>query len=419
MNRKQLANGTCLTVFPVDKFKRCRVSLNFIWQASRATATAEALLPMLMERGNADCPDMTEMSKKLAALYGASLGVETTIIGANRVLTVSVTGIRDKYALSGEKLTQEYAALALATAFKPHLPNGCFDEESVEIEKEQLSELLQSEVNDKRSYCVRQAKRRFFGDAPEGIERSGYLDEVPALTPQAVTDAYKNMISHAQIEVIALGAEDKDIEALLLDALSKIDRQPLPLADVSYRQKQDEQAFKQPVDASQGKLCMLFTPNEIIDADNLSKMRVAIGLLGGTSTSRLFLNVREKQSLCYYCPSSFASPTNMLSIDCGIEHADAQKAKAAILNELDALRTGEITDEELARTKRSLISSFSAVEDSLSSIEFWHFSEIMRGSDKTPADVMHEISQVTAQQAQEMLNKFTLSVTYLLTKEGE
>ena len=97
----------------------------------------------------------------------------------------------------------------------------------------------------------------------------------------------------------------------------------------------------------------------------------------------------------------------------------AQKAKAAILNELDALRTGEITDEELARTKRSLISSFSAVEDSLSSIEFWHFSEIMRGSDKTPADVMHEISQVPAQQAQEMLNKFTLSVTYLLTKEGE
>ncbi len=419
MNRKQLAEGVCLTVFPADKFKRCRVSLNFIWRADRSKATAEALMPMLMERGNADCPDMTEMSKKLAALYGAALGVETSIIGANRVLTVSVTGIRDKYALSGEKLTKEYVSLALATAFRPYLPNGCFDEESVSIEKEQLSELLQSEINDKRSYCVKQAKRRFFKDAPEGIERMGYIDEVEPLTAQTVTDAYKNMISRAQIEAIAIGAENEGIAELLLDALSKTERSPEPIADVGFQGRQEEQSFSQAVSAAQGKLCMLFTPNEIIKPENLSAMRVAIGLLGGTSTSRLFVNVREKQSLCYYCPASFSSPSNIMSIDCGIEHADAEKAKQAILNELESLRTGEITQEELERTKRSLLSSFSAVEDSLSSIEIWHFSEIMRGTDKTPDDVMNEISQTTAEQVKEMLNKFTLSVTYLLTKEGK
>ncbi|MEG2699169.1 MAG: insulinase family protein, partial [Ruthenibacterium sp.] len=166
MNRTQLANGVHSTVLPAEKFKRCRVAVYFLWPSRRETATAEALLPLLMERSYADCPDMTELSKRLAALYGASLSVDMSTLGANRVLSVSVSGIQDAYALEGEKLSAQYAAMALGVAFRPRLVHGLFDAQDVAIEKEQLQELLESEINDKRGYCLRQARRRFYGDAP-------------------------------------------------------------------------------------------------------------------------------------------------------------------------------------------------------------------------------------------------------------
>ena len=417
MNRREIAPGVHVTDFAAAPFKRCRITINFLWAAQRENATAEALLPLVLERGYADCPDMTELSKRLAAVYGAALSVDSTLNGANRVLSVSVAGIKDAYALSGENLTAEYAKIALGVAFKPYLIEGVFDAQAVAIEKEQLKELLEGEINEKRSYCVRQARRKFFGDAPAGIERNGYLEEVDDITPEKLTQVFQNMLQSAQIEVMVLGTGAEIVCAALLGELASICRIPAHLRLPAAMPRVEPQEFAQPLDTVQGKLCLLFTAGEIFKPEDLSALRVAVALLGGTATSRLFINVREKKSLCYYCAASFTSLCGMLSIDSGIEHANAAAAKQAILNELSILCTGTITAKEMEETKRSLISSLVAVEDSLMGIESWYFAEIARGSDKTPADVVHEIACVTPDDVRRVLCAFTLSVSYLLTKE--
>ena len=159
MRRTEIAPGVHLSWDPAQKFNRCRISIHFAFPARRETATAHALLPLLMERGYADCPDMTQMTKKLARLYGADLTVDAHPLGANHNLCVSVTGIKDRFALEGEALTREYAALALGTAFHPYFVGGVFDPEAVTIEKQMLKKALEDEVNDKRVYCQRQAKK--------------------------------------------------------------------------------------------------------------------------------------------------------------------------------------------------------------------------------------------------------------------
>ncbi len=138
MKRMEIAPGVHLSCDPAQKFNRCRVSIHFALPAKRATATAHALLPLVMERGYADCPDMTRMTKKLARLYGADLTVDARPMGANHNLCVSVTGIKDQFALEGEALTREYAARALGTAFHPAFADGVFDPEAVAIEKQML-----------------------------------------------------------------------------------------------------------------------------------------------------------------------------------------------------------------------------------------------------------------------------------------
>lgn len=419
MKRTTIAPGVSLTVAEAEKFNTCRVSVYFVRPARRETATADALLPIVMERGYADCPDMTELSRRLSKLYGASLRVDTSMTGANRVLSVSVTGIKDKFALEGEPLTAEYAKIALGTAFTPYLPDGKFDPECVAIEKQQLREMLEGEINEKRTYCIRQAKRRFFGGMPEGIESSGYLEELDGVDEDALTRSFHEMIRTSRIEVFALGADADVVRAQVLAALAGVERAPAHLAPANAAPRVEPQVFSQNVDAVQGKLCMLFTYGRPAAPEEAAALRVACALLGGTATSRLFVNVREKQSLCYYCAASFNLGASYLCIDSGIEHANAARAKKAILNELDALREGPISDKELEETKRALLSALGGVEDSLGGAEAWYFAEIVRGTEKTPDELMHEIVRVTADDVRRVLGRMTLSVTYLLTREEE
>ena len=403
MKRENLAPGVFLNTLDAQKFNRCRITIRFQYPACRETATASAVLPLVLERCCADYPDMTLLSRRLAKLYGADLSVDNSTNGANRVLTVSVTGIKDEFALEGEDLTAEYADLVFGVAFRPYLVNGRFDEEALAIE---------------RLYCVRQARRRFFGDSLAGVERDGYLEEVDGVTPQLLTQVYEEMLCRASIEVTAIGAKDETVRRLLLAALEgrKRDWQaPLPGLFMPRRQP-DHQV--ETMDMVQAKLCLLFTAGRCTGAQEIAASRLAMALYGGSVTSRLFLNVREKQSLCYYCSSSYTSVTGCMMVDSGVEPANARKAEAAILKELAQLCDGPITDEEMEDCRRGLLSSLESVEDSLSGLEGWYFAEIARGGPvSTPAQARAALEQVTKEQVRQVLRQFTLSVSYLLTPE--
>lgn len=421
MQREQIANGVYLNNLPAEKFNRCRMSIHFRFPASRELATNHALLPLVLERGYADCPDMTQLSRRLAKLYGAALTVETGIQGATRLLTVSVSGIKDCYALEGESLSAEYAAILLGVAFDPYLENGLFSEEAVRIEKATLARQLESEINDKRLYCVRQARRRFFGDNPAGIEREGYLDDLPKVTPETLTDAYRKMLKEATIEVMVLGGDKMAVEKALREKLSGLERTPAELPINLFMPAQETQHFEEKMELVQAKLCMMFTWNKIVNPSQLNAFRMAMSVFGGCSTSRLFLNVREKQSLCYYCGSRFNSAAACMIVDSGVEPANAKKAEQAILTELDQLVNGEITSEEFENARRGLLSGMASVGDSLAGLENWYLGEILRGGEiHTPEESAAQLRAVTAEEVRQLLAGFTYSLSYLVTaKEGK
>ena len=420
LQRECLAPGVHLNCIPADKFNRCRISLHFRFPASREKATDQALLPLVMDRGYAACPDMTQLSRKLARLYGAALSVETSMQGASRVLSVSITGIKDRFALNGEALTAEYAAIAFGVAFEPYFENGCFSREAVEIEKTTLARQLESEINDKRLYCVRQARRKFFGDSPAGIERDGYLADLPAVTCESLTAVYQEMLRTAQMDVICLGADEAVVRRMILEKLAGIQREPAQLENYLYMPAQPTEHFREEMDLVQAKLCMMFTWNQCAKPEQLNAFRLAMSVFGGSTTSRLFLNVREKQSLCYYCASRFASPTAFMMVDSGVEPANAEKAEQAILKELENLVNGPITEEELENSRRGLLSGMTSVGDSLAGLENWDYNEILRGGViNTPEQAASQLMQVSAEDVRSILVGFRYSVGYLVTKKEE
>ncbi len=420
MERTLIAPGVHLLADPAEKFNRCRISLHFAFPARRQTATAHALLPLVMERGYADCPDMTELTKKLARLYGADLTVDGRAQGANHNLCISVTGIKDRFALAGEALTREYARLVLGVAFHPYLVDGCFDESAVAIEKTMLQKALEDEINDKRLYCMRQAQREFYGASPAGIRQEGYLDEVPGLTAAQLTQAYREMLRTARIELIVLGcgAETEAVTQALLAELSAIDRAPAELAGMSCMPAQAPVRRTETFDMVQAKLCMVFTQGRVMDVAEMAAYRLAMAVYGGSVTSRLFLNVREKQNLCYYCSSSFQSFTGSMMVNSGIEPANARVAEQAILKELADLCAGPVTDEELEDCRRGLLAGLNGVEDTLGGLEAWYYMEVLRGGPvRAPAAERAALQQVTREDVQNVLRRFSLSVSYLLTTD--
>ena len=419
MERTLIAPGVHLSCDPAEKFNRCRISVHFAFPAKRETATAHALLPLVLERGYADCPDMTRLTKKLAKLYGADLTVDARPMGCSHNLCVSVTGIKDQFALEGETLTREYASIALGAAFHPYFVGGTFDPEAVGIEKQMLKKALEDEVNDKRIYCLRQANREFFGDSPAAVRQEGYLEEVDGLTPEQLTTAYREMLRTASIELIVLGCDDAQTAAIrdaLLAELTAIDRAPLPLVENMATPRQEPVHKTETFDMVQAKLCMLFTTGGESDPPSVSILRVAMSVLGGSATSRLFRNVREKQSLCYYCGSAAQRSTGVMMIDSGVEPGKEQQAEAAILAELEGLKNGPITQEEMDDCRRGLLSSMDALSDSLAALEGWYYGQITRGEPLYPPEYGKVLTgAVTLDEVRQALQSYSYSVCYDVT----
>ena len=444
LERKQLAPGVCITTLDASKFNRCRITLHLRFPAKRESATDAAVLALVLERGYAACPDMTALSRRLAELYGADLGVDLASAGTDRVLSADICGIKDAYALAGENLTAAYADIVFGTIFDPYLVDGAFDPEAVRIETETQARRLEAEFNSKRLYCVRQARRKFYGDTPAGIELGGYPGELVNVTPQSLKAEYDRILSTAYIDVMVQGVDEARVADMLLKKLDGIRRDPRPFAAPIAMPATPLRHFKEEIPGlTQAKLCMLFTlgrpmqPEQLaavrlamalyggsvtsrlfLNPPSVSILRVAMSVLGGSATSRLFRNVREKQSLCYYCGSAAQRATGVMMIDSGVEPGKEQQAEAAIIAELEGLKNGPITQEEVDDCRRGLLSSMDALGDSLAALENWYYGQITRGEPLYPPEYGKVLtSAVSLDEVRQTLQSYSYSVCYAVTAE--
>ena len=289
------------------------------------------------------------------------------------------------------------------------------------IEKESLARRLDAEFNNKRLYCVRQARRKFYGDSPAGIELGGYKSDLPNVTPQTLKAEYDRILSLASIDVMVQGADPALVEELLLQKLAGAARSPQRFAMPLAMPIIETQHFSEEIPGlTQAKLCMLFTRGTPEDLPSITVMRMAMSVFGGSTTSRLFRNVREKQSLCYYCGSSALRATGVMMVDSGVEPGREAQAEAAILKELNDLCTGPITEQEMDDCRRSLLSSLDSLGDSLGGLESWYYGQILRDEALAPPEYGKVLTNaVTADEVREVLQSYHYSVGYTLTAKGE
>lgn len=415
INRKEIAKSVFFNSIKDNRFKTMKITANLVVPLTKENASANALLCGVLSHSCKAYPDFTELSRKLASLYGAELTSSVKKLGDNQVLRICASALDDRYALDGESVAREISALLCNVIFEPNLVNDEFPKTDVEQEKRQLLDVIDSEFNDKRIYANSQMINNMCADEVFGIKRYGTAEKIKECTSQSLFHTWKNLLKTAKFEIMYVGESSPDLaEEVFAKAFEYIERQPQSVTTEVVRKACNPKHICEEMELSQSKLVMGFRAGTAIPDKEVNATRLMCAILGGTANSKLFCNVREKQSLCYYCSSTYDRAKGIVIVDSGVEGDNLEKAEQGILNEIEEMKKGNISDFEMEATKMAVINSFYSTNDTVGGIEAWYFTQIFDGRFRTMEEMANEINAVTKEQVIESARRITLDTVYVL-----
>ena len=420
--QKEIVSGVTLISVNAGHFKTNETAISLAVPLTKETAAVNALMINLISRKSRQYPSLLSLNKKLAYLYGASLSAVVTKVGESQVLKLGVSSLDDRFSLDSGSISLECLKLLTSLLFEPRLnEQGEFFSEDVEAEKRILIEKIEAEQNEKRIYVLRKAEQLMFADEPYGIDRYGTIDDVKKITASDVLSAWKNALEKAKIMVTVVGKADDDAFAShLKDAFSAIKRNYSGLNETVFVPKADSVKEKmERIDVKQGKIVLGFRVNLKPDDELTAAMRTFCDVFGGGPYSKLFANVREKMSLCYYCSARYTKQKSYIMIQCGCNEENMDKAVSEILHQLDEIKSGNF-DEELNSSRIGLHDAIMSVNDAPEVIEGWYTNQITSAKVKFPEESAAENDAVTKQQVIECAGLLSLDTIYKLSapKEG-
>ncbi len=347
-----------------DQFKTVNFSLKFRRPLKEEEAAERTVLTNVLQHSNAKFPSTASMRMYLDDLYGTVLYLDTSKKGNEHVVLLNVETVNDQYLQHGDVLSQ-VLELMHTVLFEPNFENGVFKENIVAREKEMVKERIQSIFDDKSRYAQNRLTKILAPNHPASISANGTIEAVEAITPQSLMDTYQHMLAEDVIDIYVVGDID---EEKIVEELKKI----LPFGDrkIAFENKSmpkinpTDSYVKETQEMKQGKLHIGFsTPVFFKDAD-FPKMQIFNGIFGGYPHAKLFMNVREKESMAYYCSSSYSAQYGLVYVMSGIDAENEKKATQLIDEQLKAIQNGEITDLEITQTKAMLQNQLKEALDS-------------------------------------------------------
>ncbi len=416
---KRLCDGVESLTLTDTRFKTAQISVGLFLPLAKETVEEYAILPRLMTRACAAYPDFTTLNRRLNELYGASVSGRSMRVGESQLLLFSAEATADRFALGQEAVTASCAQLLCEMLFCPAFENGVFRAEDVEIERRCLAEDVRAMINDKRWYARRRAEQLLCQDEPFGIGSAGRAEVIEQLTPERITEAWRRMLRRATVRIVLQGGEEMpQVEEAFRRGFSAVaDRDPIPcFTDTTTRNPNlRRQVERMPI--NQSKLVLGFRANCAEPDKGVSAVRLMNALLGGTATSLLFRNVREKLSLCYYCSSMYDRTKGILFVQSGVDEANAVRAEEEILRQVDAVSNGEFSKEDLEAARRSVIQTFESVGDSQSALAGWYIPQTTLPTPHCPDEIRREVEAVSREEVIHAAQQLQLECVYLLAQE--
>ena len=411
----QLSPGVTLRCCQETRFKQGALSIQLVTPMKSETAAPNALIPAVLLRGTAENKDLRAITERLDDLYGAAVSTMVRRVGDYQATGLYAGFIEDKYALPGDEILGPMAEFLGELLLKPDLEEGRFRADYVESEKKNLISTIEAERNDKRAYCASQMLKTMCRADSFGISRLGEKENVAPITPAGLYEHYRALLREAAIEIFYVGsAPAETVAGLMGQMLSGLDRAPVPLPPQTPFRMCPGGDETEELDIAQGKLSMGFTTPITNRDPRFAAMQVFNGIFGAGMTSKLFMNVREKLSLCYAIGSGYYGSKGIVTVSAGIDSNKKDVTRSQILHQLAECQAGNITADELNAAKESVLSGLRSLHDSPGSIENFYATAALSGLQLTPRAYMDAVSAVTAADVAEAAKAVALHTTYFL-----
>ena len=421
---KALAQQVELITVRTNKFKTGVFSVTLAVPLREETAAANALIGDVLYRGSRNYPDIESISRATDELYGASVGPGVRQRGESQCIGFSASFIDDRYALDGNAVLEPVLALVGELLLDPLTENGIFREDYVKSEGGNLADTIRARVNEKRGWSIFRLTQEMCRGEAYALDKLGTAEAAEVITASELWQRYQNLLKEARILFYYGGAASPErVEEAVRASFAPLitDRDPVLTCEVKAAPDGDVRRVTDRMDVTQGKLALGFRTGGItLHHPDFPALLVCNAAYGATSNSKLFMNVREKLSLCYFASSVMDKLKGLLVVSSGVEFDKFGVAEEEILRQLEAMCRGDFTEEELLAAKRAVTSSLQSISDSQGRLEDYWTTQLLAGAPAAePTALIGPVEAVTAEDVCRAARALTLDTVYLLTGKEE
>ena len=413
-----IKEGIRLHKIKTNKYKTNLMSVFLTSKLSRDDITKKALILTVLRRGTNNLKTQEEISKKLEELYGASFDCGIDKLGDKHVLKFYVESLNEQYLYQKEDILSQSLNILFDIVFNPLLENGVFKQEYIDEEKQNLRIIIEGQKDNKAAYATQRCIEEMYKEKPYGLYKYGYVEDLEKIDSKNLYEAYLDLIKSCKIDIFVSGDfDEKTLEEKVKSnqQISKLEPRKVEYLNEESESSntQEENIVRENMQISQGKL------NIGLDvlSDNKSAVSVYNAILGGGANSKLFQNVREKASLAYSAGSIYIKPKSKIIIKTGIEHKNYEKALQIIKEQIDDMKNGKFSDEDIQHAKELIIASFKAMQDEQDSEISFYFGREIQKESKDIDKQIKEVSEVTKQNIVDVANKIKINTIFFLTRE--
>ena len=417
---EEIKQGIKTHFIKTNKFKTNLFAIFLSVPLDRSTITTNALIPAVLRMGTAKLKTQEDISIELENMYGATLdgGVEKT--GDNQIIKFYLETLNDKFLPEQENLSQKSLELMLDVVFNPLIEDGKFKKEHVDSEKKTIQRLIEGKIDNKDMYAYTRCVEEMYKDKPYGLYKYGYIEDLENINEENLYEAYKNLINEAKIDIFVSGDfENDDIiksikeNANIVNLIEREDKHNINNEETEKKEKVDINEISESKDVTQGKLVMGLDI-DFYEPDSKYAMCIYNVILGESATSKMFQNVREKAGLAYSARSTYVRQKNNIFVRAGIEIENYEKALEIIKEQLEDMKNGNFTDEDIENAKKYMIAGIKTVQDEQDSEITYYMGQELSGKLLRFEEYMDKINNVTREQIEEIANKININTVYFL-----
>lgn len=412
-------NGIHLHIVPNKKFKTITIAAKFKAPLARDIITMRALIPYVLQQGTKTYPNSSLLQKKLDDLYGAVLSIDGAKKGNNHIITVRMEIANQKFIQDESSLFEEAIALFQEIIFEPNVQAGAFDEKIVAREKETLKQRIHAIMDDKMSYANMRLIDEMCQDEAYRLHVHGYVEDMDSVTAANLYTYYEELLDKNRMDVYVLGDFDSEkAKEKMKIIFARKKSLNLSVTDERSMVKGAVRTVVEEQDIQQAKLHLGYRTNTIYKDDDYAALHVFNGIFGGFPSSKLFVNVREKNSLAYYASSRIESHKGLMLVFSGIAPEDYEKAREIIELQLDAMKRGDFTNEEVEETKDLIINQLLETMDNPTGLIELLYQQVVGEKMLPPEQLIAGIKQVGKEEVARIAGKVVEDTVFLLTRKG-